>query len=168
MGYLRRLEFLPDGKTVQVRTYSPALKQTLTSELEEFQFTLKLADAIPRSPKSHHSIRAGRNLHRYSFHETPRPGGGSPTRRATPTGCCPASRGSVLPGRPLVLRSNEARDGYVKLPSGVLDGLTDVSVEIWFTPTAEAYNWNSVWLWTSVEPAVISSGTPSGRLPSSG
>ena len=43
MGYMRLLEFLPDGRTVQVRTYSPVLKSTRRSELEEFRFELKLA-----------------------------------------------------------------------------------------------------------------------------
>ena len=41
MAYLRLLEFLPDGKTVQVRTYSPALKSTRRSELEAFRFKLE-------------------------------------------------------------------------------------------------------------------------------
>ena len=43
-AYMRLLEFLPDGKTVQVRTYSPATKLTRTSKLEEFTFKLKPAD----------------------------------------------------------------------------------------------------------------------------
>jgi|GEM_PF-4611764 len=42
-AYMRLLEFLPDGKTVQVRTYSPATKRTRNSELEEFTFKLKPA-----------------------------------------------------------------------------------------------------------------------------
>lgn len=45
MGFLRLLEFLPDGKTVQVRTYSPVTKGTnpINPELEEFRFELKPA-----------------------------------------------------------------------------------------------------------------------------
>ncbi len=42
-GYLRLVEFLPDGKTVQVRTYSPALKRSLNDAEHEFSFALKLA-----------------------------------------------------------------------------------------------------------------------------
>ncbi len=45
MAYMRLLEFLPDGRTAQVRTYSPALKSTRKLELEEFRFTLKFADS---------------------------------------------------------------------------------------------------------------------------
>ncbi|MDP7286370.1 MAG: metallophosphoesterase [Phycisphaerae bacterium] len=48
-AYMRLLEFLPDNKTVQVRTYSPATKQTKNSKLEEFTFKLKPADR--KSPK---------------------------------------------------------------------------------------------------------------------
>jgi hypothetical protein len=32
----------------------------------------------------------------------------------------------------------------VTLPPGLLKGLQDVSFEVWFTPTAESYKWNSV------------------------
>ena len=41
LGYMRTLEFLPDGKTVQVRTFSPSKKTTRTSELEDFTFKLQ-------------------------------------------------------------------------------------------------------------------------------
>lgn len=51
MAHMRLLEFLPDGKTVQVRTYSPALKITRNSELEEFRFTLKFANRHTRTPQ---------------------------------------------------------------------------------------------------------------------
>jgi hypothetical protein len=40
-GYLRTLEFLPDGKTVQVRTFSPSRKTRRTSEWEDFTFELQ-------------------------------------------------------------------------------------------------------------------------------
>lgn len=49
-AYLRLLEFLPDGKTVQVRTYSPALHQSRQSALEEFTFTLQGAPASRPHP----------------------------------------------------------------------------------------------------------------------
>jgi hypothetical protein len=35
-GYLRLMEFLPDGKTVQVKTYSPYLDKYLTDEQQQF------------------------------------------------------------------------------------------------------------------------------------
>lgn len=42
-GYMRLVEFLPDGKTVQVKTYSPLLDKYLTDPLQ--QFTLDLPPA---------------------------------------------------------------------------------------------------------------------------
>jgi len=53
MGFLRLLEFLPDRKTVQVRTYSPVTKGTnpINPALEEFQFELVPApDRAPARP----------------------------------------------------------------------------------------------------------------------
>lgn len=43
-GYLRLLQFQPDGKTVQVRTYSPWYDHWLTDEAQ--QFTIELAPVI--------------------------------------------------------------------------------------------------------------------------
>lgn len=42
-GYLRLMEFLPDGETVQVQSYSPALKRCLTDPGNQFSFKLKFA-----------------------------------------------------------------------------------------------------------------------------
>ncbi len=42
-AFLRLLEFLPDGRRVRVRTYSPALDETRGSGLEDFVFTLQPA-----------------------------------------------------------------------------------------------------------------------------
>jgi hypothetical protein len=39
-GYLRLMEFLPDGRTVQVKTYSPTLDRYLTDERQEFVLRL--------------------------------------------------------------------------------------------------------------------------------
>ena len=39
-GYLRLLEFLPDGQTVHVRTYSPYLDQSLTDADNDFVLTM--------------------------------------------------------------------------------------------------------------------------------
>jgi hypothetical protein len=47
-GYLRLLEFLPDGATVQVRTYSPALDRHLTDPGNQFTFTLRTAKEVTR------------------------------------------------------------------------------------------------------------------------
>lgn len=42
-GYMRLLEFLPDGKTIKVRSYSPSAKRIMTSDAQ--QFTLNLTPA---------------------------------------------------------------------------------------------------------------------------
>ena len=42
-AYLRLLEFLPDGKTVQARSYSPAVDRYKTDAGNQFVFTLKIA-----------------------------------------------------------------------------------------------------------------------------
>jgi hypothetical protein len=44
-GYLRLVELLPDGKSVQVRAYSPSLNQYLTDAGNQFKFALSLAEA---------------------------------------------------------------------------------------------------------------------------
>ena len=148
MAYLRLLEFLPDGKTVQVRTYSPALKSTRRSELEEFKFELKLADRDrpkPRAEDREPPLKPP--IHRYSFAGS----GGAGAKLADSIGGAhgvlrSGTGRSRLDGKGrLVLASNDARDGYAELPPRMLSELTDVSVEVWFTPTARKYNWNSVW-----------------------
>jgi 3',5'-cyclic AMP phosphodiesterase CpdA len=47
-GYLRLMEFRPDGKTVQVKTYSPYLGKYLTDEQQ--QFTLEVPPPVPNRP----------------------------------------------------------------------------------------------------------------------
>ena len=49
MGFLRLLELLPDGETVQVRTYSPLTQETNPRDpaLEEFRFQLEESDRAP-------------------------------------------------------------------------------------------------------------------------
>lgn len=43
-GYMRLLEFLPDGKTVQVRSYSPLYDSYLLAPDQQFRFTLELEE----------------------------------------------------------------------------------------------------------------------------
>jgi 3',5'-cyclic AMP phosphodiesterase CpdA len=50
-AYFRLLEFLPDGKTVQAKSYSPALDRYKTDPQNQFTFTLKLASAGTSSEK---------------------------------------------------------------------------------------------------------------------
>jgi len=150
MGFLRLLEFLPDGKTVQVRTYSPVTKGTnpRDAKLEEFAFVLKAADReTPREVSTPLDPPLKKPIARYSF-------GGSGGHGAKVLDSIGDAHGvlrsetgrSKLDGSGrLVLAGNDAQDGYVDLPPRRLTGLTDVSVEFWFTPGAEQYNWNSVW-----------------------
>ena len=46
-GFLRLLEFLPDGRNVRVKAYSPVLDKYLTDSQNQFSFTLKPAAAAP-------------------------------------------------------------------------------------------------------------------------
>ncbi|MCE9613815.1 MAG: glycoside hydrolase family 88 protein [Lentisphaerae bacterium] len=48
-AYLRLLEFLPDGKTVQVKTYSPYRQRHKTDPANQFTITLRAADEVPPS-----------------------------------------------------------------------------------------------------------------------
>ncbi len=48
-GYLRLLEFLPDGRTVRVRTYSPHLDRSLTGADNDFMLTM-ISAPEPSSP----------------------------------------------------------------------------------------------------------------------
>lgn len=48
-GYLRLLEFLPDGRSVQVKSYSPSLNRHLTDPGNQFTFTLH--PAAPGHPR---------------------------------------------------------------------------------------------------------------------
>jgi hypothetical protein len=50
-GFLRLLEFLPDGRSVRVKAYSPVLDKYLTDPQNQFSFTLKPA-AAPIQPSA--------------------------------------------------------------------------------------------------------------------
>lgn len=143
-GFLRLLEFLPDRKTVQVRTYSPVTggKNPRNPELEEFAFSLQTATRkIPkRDAKAVARIPAA-PIHRYSF--TGRGGDGAILRDriGLAHGKVHAPAGDArLNGRgQLVLDSNSG--GHGLLPVKLVKGRTEVSFEIWFTPMAGQYNW---------------------------
>ena len=49
-AYLRLVEFLPDGKTVQARSYSPAMNDYMTDPRNQFSFTLKFAEKDSKTP----------------------------------------------------------------------------------------------------------------------
>ncbi len=46
LAYMRLLEFAPDGKAVQVRTYSPYRKKMQVSHLEDFVFQLEVGSTM--------------------------------------------------------------------------------------------------------------------------
>jgi hypothetical protein len=150
MGFLRVLEFLPDGKTVQVRTYSPVTKGTNPRDpkLEEFTFELKLPDRDkPRPVPTELDPPLKMPICRYSFSGDGGDGAKIVDSIGEADGVLRSKAGrSKLDGKGrLVLAGNDIRDGYVELPPRMLAKLTDVSVEVWFTPTADQYNWNGVW-----------------------
>ncbi len=144
MGFLRLLEFLPDGKTVQVRTWSPVLRESRSSELEEFRLELRGPTRdrpMPGSPGPASAL-AHAPRHRWSFGGR----GGDGAKLEDSVGGRHAilrseRSGSRLDGRGRLLLEGEGR---VDLPEGLLEGLEDISFEVWFTPTAKRYRWNSV------------------------
>jgi hypothetical protein len=139
-GFLRLLEFLPDGKTVQVRTYSPVTNQIRSPitkgnkplqdpKLEEFIFKLQAAPGQER------------------MLATPPPG------KTSPLGKTPNDDRSVVEGSRNGIRLNgqgqlvvDANDGkgYGSLSAELVKGRKEVSFEVWFTPTAKSYNWHPV------------------------
>jgi hypothetical protein len=143
-GFLRLLEFLPDGKTVQVRTYSPVTKGTNPKNPKLEEFTFKLQTATRDEPRSVPSTPAEpltkAPVHRYSFNGT---GGDG----AALTDSIGRANGTVkgnarLDGKGhLVIPENKG--GFVALPP-VVKERKQVSVEVWITPMADAYKWNAV------------------------
>jgi predicted phosphodiesterase len=140
-GFLRVLEFLPDGKTVQVRTYSPVTKEIRSPitrgdkpqrdpKLEEFTFTLQAAGGNERL------LTTGAR------------GGPVKKKKTTTDRDNSAVAGSEdkirLNGKgQLVIDANDGR-AYGKLDASLVKGRKEVSFEVWFTPTAESYNWSPV------------------------
>ncbi|MCC6126992.1 MAG: autotransporter-associated beta strand repeat-containing protein [Pirellulales bacterium] len=55
-GYMRLLEFLPDGDTVRVRTYSPYLDAYLTTADQDFTISLSTIPLAP--PLQYHAVAA--------------------------------------------------------------------------------------------------------------
>jgi predicted phosphodiesterase len=152
-GFLRLLEFLPDGKTVQVRTYSPVTKKKnpINAKLEEFQFTLQgPTRAEPKElPPNPLDPPYRKPVLRYTF-DGEKAGDGATVKDVmgeTHAQLHSKSGKSELNGRgQLVLAGNATSDGYVQLPAGILKGKTEaISVEVFFTPTRKDYSWKTVW-----------------------
>jgi calcineurin-like phosphoesterase family protein len=133
-GFLRLLEFLPDGKTVQVRTYSPVSKQIRSpitkgdkplrdASLEEFTFTLQAAPG-------HEQLLATSTKQ---------------TKTVVDSSESEGDTGQIrLNGRgQLVIDANNAT-GCGRLKANLVKGRKEVSFEVWVTPTAGKYNWTPV------------------------
>lgn len=148
MGFLRILEFLPDKKTVQVRTYSPVTKEVGSPitrgakpmrdpKLENFTFTL--AEATRDEPRPQLSaptepLRAP-PIHRWSFNETANAVASDSIgkKHATLREGARFEKGRVVLGG----------KAMVALPKNVLNGLADASFEVWFAPTGDHYKWTN-------------------------
>ena len=140
MAFMRLLEFLPDGKGVQVRTFSPSTRSVRTSELESFRF--ELAGPTRETPRSVPAVAAvalrGEPVLRYSF--SGKQTGGTEVRDSAGGRHGELKGNAVLNGNGQVTLTG---NGRVALPPGVADALDDISLEVWVTPRAETYNWNA-------------------------
>jgi predicted phosphodiesterase len=147
-GFLRVLEFLPDGKTVQVRTYSPVTK--------EIRSPITRGDNPQQDPK----------LEEFTFELQTAPG--EESRLATrvsdkpPNVTSGGADGQVedpeehirLNGRgQLVIDANDVI-AYGKLDADLVKGRKELSVEAWVTPTATDYNWNNVFIFGDMQGGI--------------
>jgi hypothetical protein len=137
-GFLRVLEFLPNGKTVQVRTYSPVTKEIGSPvtrgddplqdpKLEEFTFELQTA-----------SGEESRLVTKSSTKPPEKTPGRAENQVEDP------QEHIRLNGRgQLVIDANDGK-AYGKLDADLAKGREEVSIEVWFTPTAQSYGWDPV------------------------
>ena len=141
MGFLRLLEFLPDQETVQVRTYSPVTggKNPRDSELEEFVFKLQPAT---RDHRKEPAIKPAKALSRAPFNRFSF--SGSKEQRVISDSL--GNQNGTLTERARLDGAGQlvlSGEGAVELPPGLIEGKTDMSFELWFTPTAEQYSWSA-------------------------
>jgi predicted phosphodiesterase len=147
-GFLRLLEFLPDGKTVQVRTYSPVTKEigspitrgdnpVQDPKLEEFTFGLKTAPGEESRLATRTSTKPLTKTSRNAENQVEDP-----------------KEHIRLNGRgQLVIDANDAM-AYGKLDADLVKGRQQVSVEVWVTPTAEAYQWDNVFIFGDMQGGI--------------
>ncbi|MDP6353665.1 MAG: metallophosphoesterase [Planctomycetota bacterium] len=137
-GFLRVLEFLSDGRTVQVRTYSPVTKEIRSPitrgdkplkdpKLEEFTFKLRAAPGqesllavTPAKPRREKLKDHGSAADKPNEGQVRLNGQGE-----------------------LVIRANDVK-GYGRLSATLVKGRKEVSFEVWFTPTGKSYGWDPV------------------------
>lgn len=146
-GFLRLLEFLPDGKTVQVRTYSPVTHQINPVNPAVETYTFELGAPTRREPKPAlpadvEPLTRG-PIHRFSFNGEGGDGAVLVDDVGKNNGIIRAPKGDArLNGQgQLVL---DARDGGFGDIGPQIAGRQKVSVEVWFTPTTNVYNWAHV------------------------
>jgi len=141
-GFLRLLEFLPDGKTVQVRTFSPVTggANPRNPDLEEFRFELGPATRDTPRPAAgtNPEALARPPRHRYSFDGE---AGAQVLRDSIGGRHGTLHEGARLDGQGhLILPTNAS---YATLPTGLLEGKGDLSFELWFAPTGRTYKWHA-------------------------
>ncbi len=155
-GYMRLLEFLPDGKTVQVRTFSPAtgrVRSPITRgdppmrdpKLEEFSFVLQGPTRNEPKPVLSEEGKAAiaqdplrkPPIHRYSFDAIGENSSVPDSVGGAHGTLQPKGTDSRIDGKGnLVLMGSIC----VSLPPDMLKS-EDASFEVWFAPTADSYNW---------------------------
>ena len=145
-GFLRLLEFLPDKRTVQVRTYSPVTGGTnpKNPKLEEFTFTLQAATRdTPKPGSKPPAAIPDPPVHRYSFDGTGGNGAVLTDSVGKVHGNVHAPKGKArLNGKgQLVIDDNGGAHGV--LDARLVKGRQKASFEIWFTPTANGYKWHA-------------------------
>lgn len=168
MGFLRLLEFLPDKKTVQVRTYSPVTGATLSPvttgekpmrspDLEEFRFTLQGPTrtkpmAVPEGARK---PLVSPPVHRFSFDGKGGDGAVITDSLGGKNGVLEAPDGDASLNGSGQLVVTHANGGHALLEP-LVAGRKKVSVEVFVTPTAEQYSWAPVfkfmgegkdWMW---------------------
>jgi hypothetical protein len=176
MGFLRLLEFLPDKKTVQVRTYSPVNGATLSPvttgekpmrspDLEEFRFTLQGPTrtkpmAVPEGARK---PLVSPPVHRFSFDGKGGDGAVITDSLGGKNGVLKAPDGDANLNGAGQMVVTQAKGGHALLDP-LVAGRKKVSVEVFFTPTADQYLWTPVfkfmgegkdWMWYCFRTSTI-------------
>ncbi len=146
MGFLRLLEFLPDKKTVQVRTYSPVTGKTnpKNPKLEEFTFTLQTATRDTPKPGSEPPPTIpDPPIHRYSFDGTGGDGAVLTDSVGKVHGKVHTPEGKARLNGKGQLVIDDSGSAHGVLDARLVEGRQKASFEVWFTPTAKGYKWDA-------------------------